>query len=123
MGVARPTWYRRERSAGGDRRRTPRYPGGGRVLRFGSAPQIAAFVPPLYLFHVGCDWGFHGPLDCWPDRKEIIAAEDPVELLGLINSTGVTHLAVPAGSTDVRARPGLVLIPEWRSVAGRNPYG
>jgi hypothetical protein len=63
--------------------------------------RLLTLFPPLYLFHVGRDWGFHGPLDCWPDRKEIIATEDPVELLGLINEAGITHLAVPAGNTQI----------------------
>lgn len=49
---------------------------------------------PIYLFHVGRGWGFHGEFDFWPDRKEIIVS-DPAQTLPLINSHGITHLAVP----------------------------
>ncbi len=56
--------------------------------------------PDVYLFHVGQYWGFHGPFDFWPDRKEI-RVTDAVEALRSLNSHGITHLAVP----DAPPRP------------------
>jgi hypothetical protein len=50
----------------------------------------------VYLFHVGRRWGFHGALDFWPDRKEVLVS-DAVDALRSINSHGITHLAVPDG--------------------------
>lgn len=52
--------------------------------------------PDVYLFHLGGHWGFHGPFDFWPDRKEI-RVPDAVEALRAVNSHGITHLVVPDG--------------------------
>jgi hypothetical protein len=54
--------------------------------------------PPIFLFHVGNRWGFHGEFDFWPDQKEIFIPHDPREVLRSINTTGITHLFVPDGT-------------------------
>jgi hypothetical protein len=51
---------------------------------------------PIYLFHIGRMWGFHGEFDFWPDRKEILVS-DRTQTLPMINAHGITHLAVPKG--------------------------
>jgi hypothetical protein len=61
--------------------------------------RMRPLYPPIYLFHVGGNWGFHGELDFWPDRKEVKTSSDPSEVLRAINTIGVTHLAVPDAPT------------------------
>ena len=51
--------------------------------------------PEIYLFHVGQRWGDHSSLDFWPERKEILVADDADAVLAAINAAGITHLAVP----------------------------
>lgn len=59
--------------------------------------RMRPLYPPIYLFHVGRPWGFHGEFDFWPDRKEIVTGRNPADVLRSINSHGITHLAVPDG--------------------------
>ncbi|OAJ52034.1 hypothetical protein A6V36_18040 [Paraburkholderia ginsengiterrae] len=65
-------------SPGRDRRRRPVY-------------------PEIYLFHVGAKHGNHSAFDFWPPRKEIFVENDHVDVLGSVNSHGITHLVVPEG--------------------------
>lgn len=53
--------------------------------------------PEIYLFHVGQRWGDHSSFDFWPERKEMVVADDPAAVLQAINASGITHLAVPDG--------------------------
>lgn len=51
----------------------------------------------IYLFHVGGRWGNFSMFDFWPARREIFLLNDPGQVLGAINSHGITHLLVPDG--------------------------
>lgn len=51
--------------------------------------------PDIYCFHVGGRYGNHGAYDFAPSRKEFIVPDGNV--LGWINSHGITHLLVPDG--------------------------
>jgi hypothetical protein len=62
--------------------------------------RMRPLYPPIHLFHVGRSWGFHGELDFWPDRKEMIVPADAAEVLRAINTVGVTHLVVPDGEAN-----------------------
>jgi hypothetical protein len=63
--------------------------------------------PDHYLLHVGGPWGSHGYFDFWPDYKELFLANSKAQVLAAINSHGITHLVVPAGTGDAsRHRQG-----------------
>lgn len=51
--------------------------------------------PDIYCFHVGGRYGNHGAFDFAPSRKEVIV--ETSDVLGVINSHGITHLVVPDG--------------------------
>lgn len=55
----------------------------------------------IYLFHVGGRWGDFSLYDFWPARREVFVENDPKQVLGAINSHGITHLLVPDGVQDI----------------------
>lgn len=50
--------------------------------------------PDYFLFHVGRRLGDHNMLDVWPEHKEVVAADDPEEVLRAINDRAITRLLV-----------------------------
>lgn len=71
--------------------------------------------PEIYAFHVGRDHGDLSVFDFWPFHKEIVVANDPVEVLHAINDRGITRLAVPDGAAHETA----YIWPEKRAAQDR----
>lgn len=69
------------------------------VVAFYDAPgrkrRMRPLYPDIFLFHVGQRWGCHAGFDFWPERKEILVADDANAILSAINDYGITHLALP----------------------------
>jgi hypothetical protein len=53
--------------------------------------------PDYFVFHVGHRHGRHNRLDIWPPHKEVVAADEPEELLRAINDRAITRLVVEEG--------------------------
>lgn len=51
--------------------------------------------PEIHLFHAGGAWGNFIGFDFFPTHKEVFGPSSARDLLPLINSRGITHLAVP----------------------------
>src|SRR5918999_1608485 len=54
--------------------------------------------PDYYLFHVGRALGDHGRLDVWPQRKEVVARDDPQAILEAIDDRAITRLVTEDGA-------------------------
>jgi hypothetical protein len=49
----------------------------------------------VFAFHVGGRNGSMVNFDVFPERKEVVVADEPIAILGAINNCGITHLLVP----------------------------
>ena len=57
--------------------------------------------PDYFAIHAGGQHGYHGWLDIWPERREVVVPNDPDAVLGAISDLGITRLIVqdsPRGS-------------------------
>src|SRR5918999_1510645 len=54
--------------------------------------------PDYYLFHVGRALGDHARLDVWPQRKEVVARDDPQAILEAIDDRAITRLVTEDGA-------------------------
>jgi hypothetical protein len=53
--------------------------------------------PDYFLFHVGGPHGYHGKLDIWPRRKEVVVDSEPERVLEAIDDRAITRLVVEDG--------------------------
>ncbi|WP_449276858.1 hypothetical protein [Leucobacter sp. GX24907] len=60
--------------------------------------------PDVFAVHVGGLHGYHGMLDIWPERREVVVPADPNALLGTLSDLGITRLVLqdaPEGGANV----------------------
>lgn len=69
-----------------------------RIRRLNNAEPIV--YPEVYVFHVGGPHGDFSLFDVWPPRKEVLVPTgQPISLLEALNTTAITRLALPEGTT------------------------
>lgn len=58
--------------------------------------------PDIFALHIGGLHGYHGWLDIWPERREIVLPPDPNVVIGRLSDLGVTRLIIqdsPSGGS------------------------
>jgi hypothetical protein len=68
------------------------------ALYYAARAADADGYPEIYAFHVGCTHGHHSAFDFYPDRKEVVVADDLGSVVAAINDRGITRLAVAPGA-------------------------
>ena len=55
--------------------------------------------PDIFALHVGGLHGYHGWLDIWPERREVVLPADPNAVVGQLSDLGVTRLIIQDSPT------------------------